>query len=330
LEEQLARLLLQSDQIRVGMAGNLADYQFVDRNGNLVTGKDVDYNGAPAGYTLDPQEDISYVEAHDNQTLFDVNVYAAPQSTSMAERVRMQNVGLSTIVLGQGVPFIHAGSEMLRSKSLDRDSYNSGDWFNALDFTFLRHTFGSGLPPAWRNEGDWPVMQPLLADPSLKANPVSIARMDALFRELLRIRYSSRLFRLRTAEGVQNRVTYLNTGPDQLPGLIVMHIADTVQPDLDPVRENVVVLINANDEAQTFTAGQLAGMKLSLHPVQRRSADPVVRTARYNWRTGRFTIPARTVAVFVDGLAAQAASDQPPAVDSLAAWVQRVVGAVLP
>jgi pullulanase/glycogen debranching enzyme len=63
-----------------------------------------------------------YISKHDNQTLFDINVFAAPQGTSMAERVRMQNVGLSTVLLGQGVPFLHAGSDLLRSKSLDRDS----------------------------------------------------------------------------------------------------------------------------------------------------------------------------------------------------------------
>lgn len=40
---------------------------------------------------------------------------------------------LSVLILGnlsQGIPFFHAGDEMLRSKSIDRDSYNSGDWFN--------------------------------------------------------------------------------------------------------------------------------------------------------------------------------------------------------
>ena len=34
------------------------------------------------------------------------------------------------LALGHGVPLFHAGDEVLRSKSLDRDSYNSGDWFN--------------------------------------------------------------------------------------------------------------------------------------------------------------------------------------------------------
>jgi pullulanase-type alpha-1,6-glucosidase len=299
-EEQLARLLLQSDQTRVGMAGNLANFTFIDRFGNLVTGADVDYNGSPAGYNLDPQEDISYVEAHDNQTLFDINVYAAPPLTSMADRVRMQIVGLSTVVLGQGVPFIHAGSELLRSKSLDRNSYNSGDWFNVLDFTFWRNNFGVGLPPAGSNQGDWSVMQPLLADPALAASKVYIDRSDRLFRELLRIRYSSRLFRLQTAEDIQARLAFLNTGPDQLPGLIVMTLSDALDPDIDPGIESIVVLVNANDEAQTFTAAELADKKMVLHPVQQGSVDPVVKTARYDRATGAFSVPARTTVVFVE------------------------------
>jgi hypothetical protein len=37
---------------------------------------------------------------------------------------------LCIYVYFQGIPFFHAGDEILRSKSLDRDSYNSGDWFN--------------------------------------------------------------------------------------------------------------------------------------------------------------------------------------------------------
>jgi pullulanase len=118
----------------------------------------------------------------------------------MADRVRIQNVGLSTVILGQGVPFLHAGSELLRSKSLDRDSYNSGDWFNKLDFTYMDNNFGVGLPPAWANESNWPVMRPFLADPNLKPTQKYILLMRDMFNELLEIRYSSNLFRLETAE----------------------------------------------------------------------------------------------------------------------------------
>ena len=61
-------------------------------------------------------------------------VQAAPP-TSMADRVRMNTVALSTTALAQGPSFWHAGADLLRSKSLDRNSYNSGDWFNRVDWT---------------------------------------------------------------------------------------------------------------------------------------------------------------------------------------------------
>ena len=66
-EQQQARLLLHHDQIKVGLAGNLRDYTFVDRTGATVTGADVDYNGSPASYAADPEETITYVDAHDNE-----------------------------------------------------------------------------------------------------------------------------------------------------------------------------------------------------------------------------------------------------------------------
>ncbi len=297
-DEQLDRLLLQSDQIRVGMAGNLAGYQFVDRNGNLVTGSQVDYNGQPAGYTQDPQEDITYISAHDNQTLFDANIYAAPLATSMADRVRIQNVGLSTVILGQGVPFTHAGSDLLRSKSLDRDSYNSGDWFNKLDFSYQTNNFGVGLPVANRNQGDWPVMAPLLANPALVPGAGDIEMSTELYQELLGIRYSSPLFRLNTAAEIQDRVVFHNTGPDQVPGLIVMTVSDLVEPDLDRAHEIFVVLINANDEAQSFAVSDLAGKELALHLVQVNSVDELVKTASFDSATSTFNVPGRTTAVF--------------------------------
>jgi len=142
-------------------------------------------------------------------------------------------------------------------------------------------------------------MQPFLADPSLKPGEDRIALATNMFGELMRIRYSSELFRLGTEGDVQARLAFLNNGPDQLPGLVVMTLSDQLDPDLDMNYEKIVVLINANDEAQTFADAEMAGMKLALHPVQRASADPVVRNAGFNSTTGAFSIPARTAAVFV-------------------------------
>jgi pullulanase-type alpha-1,6-glucosidase len=298
-QDELNRLLLAADQIRVGMAGNLATYEFVDRNGDLVLGAQVDYNGQPAGYTLDPQENITYISKHDNQTLWDNNAYKIPSGASMQDRVRIQNVGLSTVILGQGVPFMHAGSDLLRSKSLDRDSYNSGDWFNRLDFTYQSNNWGVGLPVAGVNGDNWPIMEPLLANPDLKPGEEDITLMAQLYRELLAIRASSPLFHLSTAAEIQERLAFHNTGPDQLPGLIVMSISDLTGDELDRYNERIVVLVNANKDAQSISIEDLAGQELWLHAIQADSVDLVVRTSSFDSETGTFEVPGRTTAVFV-------------------------------
>ncbi|MEO1062452.1 MAG: pullulanase-type alpha-1,6-glucosidase [Actinomycetota bacterium] len=295
----LDELLLSADQIRVGLAGNLADYELVDRTGATVAGSQVDYNGSPAGYTSDPQENIVYVSAHDNQTLFDIGQYHHPLDATTGERVRAQNVGMSLTGLAQGVAFFHAGVDTLRSKSLDRDSFNSGDWFNRVDWTYVDNGWGSGLPVAEKNEDNWDVMRPFLE--SLPApGQADIEAAAAHLRELLAIRASSPLFSLPTAEDVQSRVRFHNTGPDQVPGVIVMSVSDTVGDDLDPLLDGVWNVFNATDDDVEIAIDPALAGELVLHPVLATSADTVVRGAAYDPATGTLSIPARTTAVFLD------------------------------
>jgi pullulanase-type alpha-1,6-glucosidase len=294
-----AKLLLEQDRIRVGLTGNLRDYEFEGMDGTIITGADVDYNGSPAGYTDDPQEAITYVDAHDNETLFDALQYKLPTDTTMAERVRAQVVALSTVELGQGVPFIQAGTELLRSKSLDRNSFNSGDWFNTLDFGYDDNNWGVGLPPATDNSSKYDFMRPLLADPALDPQSEDIQAALAGFEDLLQIRASSPLFRLGDADLVQDRLAFYNTGPDQLEGLIVMSLDDTTGADLDPEFDRIVTLFNANDEPMSFPIADYTGMLFWLHPVQMSSTDEVVQLASFDPGTGTFAVPARTTAVFV-------------------------------
>ena len=309
--DQLAELLLSADQIRVGLAGNLADYTFVDRNGDLVTGSRVDYNGAPTGYTADPQEHIAYASAHDNQTLFDVGQYHHPVDTSMDDRVRAQNVAMDVTALSQGVPFFHAGVDLLRSKSFDRDSFNSGDWFNSLDFTYESTNWGVGLPVAEKNEADWPLMAPLLANLDLAPDQADVETSAAHLREILEVRASSALFRLRDADEIAARVGFHNTGPDQVPGVIVMSIDDTVGDDLDADADAMWVVFNPTDDDIVFTVDDLAGVDVLLHPTLAASVDPVVRTASLA-DSGALSVPARTTAVFVK----LEPDTTPPAVDA--------------
>ncbi len=298
---QRAKLLLHQDQIKVGLTGNLKDYMLVDSTGVMTTGASIDYNGSPAGYTSDPQEIINYVEAHDNETLFDAVQVKAPATAVITDRIRMHWMASDLVLLGQGLPFLHAGQDILRSKSFDRNSYNSGDWFNRLDWTYQTNNFGVGLPPAGENQSNWPIFKPLLANAALKPTSAQIKGSASHFREMIAIRKSSPLFRLRTAAEVQEQLSFLNTGPDQVPGLIVMRLTDPRAVHVGNPYKQVVVVFNASDETLTYTndAFKVAGMQL--HPVQRTSADATVRAATVNTASGTVSVPARTTAVFVEG-----------------------------
>jgi len=299
--DQRTRLLHYQDLIKVGLAGNLADYSFVDSTGARVKGSQVDYNGSPAGYTADPSEVITYVDAHDNETLFDALLAKLPPETSMADRVRMNTVSLATTALSQGPVLWHAGNDLLRSKSLDRNSFNSGDWFNRIDWTGQQNTFGSGLPPAADNGSKWGYMQPLLAGIA-PPSPGDMGAATAAAQDLLKLRFSSPLLRLGSAEEIQQKLAFLDGGPGQASGVIAMVLNDSGSAadgaDVDPALSRIVVVFNAS-AAKTDVPVAGAG-DLVLSPIQANGSDPVVRDGTVvNGSGGTVTVPARTVAVLV-------------------------------
>jgi pullulanase/glycogen debranching enzyme len=262
-----------------------------------LSGAQVDYNGSPTGYAFAPAETVNYVDAHDNEILYDALAYKLPASTAPVNRARMQVLALSLVVLGQGVGFVATGSERLRSKSLDRNSYNSGDWFNQIRWDCADgNGFGIGLPPAEDNQDKWPYARPLLADPTLVPDCPTIAMAAERYRELLRIRRSSPVFGLPTADEVERRLTFPLGGPDETPGVITMCLDGT---GLDPRWRTVVVVFNAAPEPVKQTVPALAGVELRLHPDLLASADPVLRTASSEPGTGTLLVPARSVAVYV-------------------------------
>ncbi|MEV1286277.1 pullulanase-type alpha-1,6-glucosidase [Micromonospora sp. NPDC049679] len=294
---QRARLLHQHDQIKVGLTGNLAGYRFTDSSGASVTGAQVDYNGSPAGYTAAPGEAVTYVDAHDNEILYDALAYKLPTSTSVTDRARMQVLALSTVLMGQGTGFVTAGSERLRSKSLDRNSFNSGDWFNQIRWDCKAgNGFGAGLPPAADNQEKWPYAKPLLANPALVPDCAAINLTDARYAELLRIRASSPVFGLGTAAEVQQRVSFPLSGAGETPGVLTMRLDGA---GLDKQWKSVTVVFNATPSTATQTVSGLRGANVALHPVLAQSADPLLRTAGFDGATGTLTVPARSVAVFV-------------------------------
>jgi pullulanase-type alpha-1,6-glucosidase len=300
LEQQLARLGGMTDLVKIGLVGNLSDFEFTAADGTVKSGAEIDYNGAPAGYADEPEETINYVDAHDNNTLYDLSVFKLPTDTSMADRIRMNTLSLATVSLSQSPSFWHAGTELLRSKSLDDNSYNSGDWFNRIDWTGEESTFGSGLPRAADNADKWAISGPLLANPALKPSPADMAAAEASALDLLNVREEVGLLRLGSADLIQQKVSFPNSGTDAAPGVIVMLIDDLLGEDVDPELEGALVVFNASPEATTQTISSLAGRGFALTPALADGTDALVKTTAWDAASGTVTVPARSVAVLVE------------------------------
>jgi pullulanase-type alpha-1,6-glucosidase len=297
--DNLAKLLDTTDWIRIGMAGNLAEFKLQTNGGSIVQGSTVGYNGARAGYTGDPQEAINYVSAHDNQTLWDILAYKFPTGTPSAARVRAYDVALDTVLLGQGIPFFHLGDDLLRSKSAEKDSYDSGDWFNQVDWTGHTNGWKIGLPNAGKDSANWPVLRPLFADATTSVSQADLTTASDHFRTMLKVRKSSPLFRLQTKADVKARVDFANTGTTQIPAVLAMTITDGAcgGSDLDPARDALVVILNADKVSHAVdVTGADVGPAFTLHALLQSGSDPVVKTASVSGKT--FTVPARTTAVF--------------------------------
>ncbi|MCX5196927.1 pullulanase-type alpha-1,6-glucosidase [Streptomyces sp. NBC_00249] len=284
-DEQRTRLLHAQDLIKVGLTGNLAPYTYTDSAGRRTTGAGTDYNGAPAGYAAAPGDALAYVDAHDNETLADALTYKLPQGTAPADQARAQVLAMATAALSQGPALSQAGTDLLRSKSLDRNSFDSGDWFNAVHWDCRDgNGFGRGLPPAADNRPKWPYAKPLLTGPAPGCAEITAA--SAAYRDLLRIRTTEPAFALTTAEAVQAQLSFPLSGREETPGVITMALG------------GLVVVFNAGPDTQVQRVPALAGTGYALHPVQAAGSDATVRRSAYDAATGEFTVPARTVAVF--------------------------------
>lgn len=212
--EQKARLLHYQDLIKVGLTGNLADYTFTDTSGRTVRGSEVDYNGAPAGYAAVPGDALAYADAHDNESLYDTLAFKLPPSVPAADRARAQVLAMATATLSQGPALSQAGTDLLRSKSLDRNSYDSGDWFNAIHWDCRDgNGFGRGLPPAADNEDKWPYAKSLLTAPALTPGCAQINGASAAYQDLLRIRATEPEFSLASTDAVRSALTFPLSGP---------------------------------------------------------------------------------------------------------------------
>ena len=292
-----ADLLEAADMVRVGLAGSLRSFAFETADGTVKAAEALPYGADPAGYVSQPGEVVNYYENHDNRTLWDALAAKMPVAATLDDRVRAQTLAAAINSFSQGIAYFHAGADVLRSKSMDSNSYNSGDWFNRLDWTYASNNFGVGLPVT----GDEDLAKEVLVASNLatmKPGQAEIVAASGMFRDLLAIRSSSTLFRLRTADEVSARLRFLNTGTAQVPTVLAGHLDGNGHAGAG-FRE-VLYLVNVDKVAHTLTFAGEANKAYTLHPVHVTGTDRRPATqAAYAAASGTFTVPARTAVVYV-------------------------------
>jgi hypothetical protein len=132
-------------------------------------------------------------------------------------------------------------------------------------------------------------MKPLLADATVNPDAAAMAAATAAAQDLLKLRFSSPLFRLGDAKAIQDKVSFPNLGTT--PGVIVMQIDDTKGKDVDRRLRKILVVFNATPSKATVTGAT----GLGLSPIQAKGSDPIVKQVAVTGDT--VSVPPLTVAV---------------------------------
>ncbi|AGB41597.1 pullulanase, type I [Halobacteroides halobius DSM 5150] len=201
----------KQDLIRAGIIAGMVDYQT-----DLPIATDPYHRFAD-----DPQEVINYVTCHDGYTLWDKIVGSTPAAT-YKERKKMQKLATAIILTAQGIPFLHGGSEMLRTKPNPEDdaafvanSYNSSDYTNQIDWS--------------RKEKHQDIF--------------------AYYQGLIKLRLSHEAFRLDTMEEIEECLTFLPVASDYLVSFKLEYPKDKW--------EKIIVVYNANREVKKINLEEI-------------------------------------------------------------------------
>jgi pullulanase len=147
---RLKHIAAFSDDMRDGMKGSVFEEKsrgFVNGGESLEETVKFGVAGCTAHPQLDfskinycqqpwarePWQSISYVSCHDNHTLFDklnISTGGRPEDTK-----KMQLLANAVVLTAQGIPFLHAGVEMMRTKHGEHNSYNLPDSINQIDWS---------------------------------------------------------------------------------------------------------------------------------------------------------------------------------------------------
>lgn len=148
---EMPKLAVFSDEIRDGIKGSVFDFEspgFVSGAKNMeesvkmgivgciehsqINFEDVHYSKKP--WAIEPWQSVIYTSCHDNNTLYD-KLKISRIDASESDIIKMDKLANAIVLTSQGIPFIHGGAEMLRTKLNEHNSYNLPDSINQMDWS---------------------------------------------------------------------------------------------------------------------------------------------------------------------------------------------------
>jgi pullulanase len=174
----------------------------------------VDYSQvsySDAAWAREPWQTINYVSVHDNHTLLD-KLHISNPADSEATLIRRHKLANTIVLTSQGIPLLHAGVEMLRTKQGVENSYNAPDSINQIDW---------GRKVKYRDVFDY-------------------------YRDLITLRREHPAFRMTSAGEIREKLQFIEQ--KELPGVIVFVLKNHANGDS---WQKVVVVYNSYDEEKT-------------------------------------------------------------------------------
>ncbi len=206
-----------NDRFRDGLKGSVFNAQ---DTGYVQSGKNREavlsgIKGAIDDFADSPLESINYVSCHDNHTLFD-KIDLSAKKSSNEEKIKMAKLANAIVFTSQGIPFLHSGSEFLRTKKGEENSYNLSDEINMIDWNLKKENAG----------------------------------VFNFYKDLIKLRREYSLFRMKTAKEVRDTLKFYKEIDLPVKAPLIAYVLNG--KNVKDTWEEIVVLINPNKKPEKF------------------------------------------------------------------------------
>ncbi len=211
-----------SDTIRDGLKGsvfNSSERGYVSGASKLESLIEDCFLGSSGTWCTTPAQSVNYASCHDNNTLYDRLQLSNPDA-SQEDLIKMNNLSAAIYMTAQGIPFMQAGEEMLRTKINPDGSFNENS-YNATDEV---------------NQIKWDTLE----------NEVYADVVD-YYKGLIEFRKAHPVLRLTTAEAVAEHVSVVDM---EEPNVTAFHVKGGLEGE---TADAMYIVFNPNNESKEIT-----------------------------------------------------------------------------